>query len=176
MHSTKLLGLCHAKAKSEFQIIVSVKSKEQWRTWSIIPWWEKAGRNPTFSLSQKSNDNLFTLAWREFGCIYTEMFILVYRLAFDAKPDRVMLCLTGNHWACSGISWQPQHQMSHQRHFASSARGFLGFCFISGHRIFVTTPHYFDLSSYLIFRHLAGFMARWHYLIVFCPIISPLAT
>ena len=72
----------------------------------------------------------------------------VYRLVLDAKPDRVMLWLSGNHWACSGISWQPQHQMSHQRHFASSARGFLGFCFISGHRIFVTTPHYFDLSSY----------------------------
>ena len=45
----------------------------------------------TILLSQKSNENLFTLAWREFGCIYTEMFILVYRLAFDAKPDRVML-------------------------------------------------------------------------------------
>ena len=43
---------------------------------------------------------------------------------------------------------QSQHQMSRQRHFASSARVFLGFWFISGHRIFVTTPHYFNLSSY----------------------------
>ena len=41
-----------------------------------------------------------------------------------------------------------RHQMSRQRHFASSARGFFGFCFISGHRIFVTTPQHFDLSSY----------------------------
>ena len=72
----------------------------------------------------------------------------VYRLVLDAKPDRVMLWLTRNHWACSGIFWQTRHQMSRQRHFAPSARGFLGFCFISGHRIFVTTPHYFDLSSY----------------------------
>ena len=38
--------------------------------------------------------------------------------------------------------------MARQSHFASSARGFSCFCFISGHRIFVTTPHYFDLSSY----------------------------
>ena len=30
----------------------------------------------------------------------------------------------------------------------SAGWGFLGFCFISGHRIFVTTPHYFDLSSH----------------------------
>ena len=72
----------------------------------------------------------------------------VYRLVLDAKPDRVMMWLTGNHWACSGISWQTRHQMARQSHFASSARGFLGFCFISSHRIFVTTSHYFDLSSY----------------------------
>ena len=36
----------------------------------------------------------------------------VYRLVLDAKPDRMMPCLTGNHWACSGIFWQTRYQMS----------------------------------------------------------------
>ena len=72
----------------------------------------------------------------------------VYRLVLDAKPDRVMLWLAENSRACSRDSQPVTVSMSRQSHFASSARGFSCFCFISGHRIFVTTPHYFDLSSY----------------------------
>ena len=46
------------------------------------------------------------------------------------KPDRVILWLAENHWACSRIYWQPQHQMSRKRHFASSARGQFVFLFV----------------------------------------------
>ena len=73
----------------------------------------------------------------------------VYRLVLDAKPDRVMLWLAENSRACSRDSQPVTVSMARQSHFASSARGFSCFCFISGHRIFETTPHYFDLSSYL---------------------------
>ena len=39
-----------------------------------------------------------------------QVFILVYRLAMDARPERVMVGLAENIQACLRIFWQPQHQ------------------------------------------------------------------
>ena len=38
------------------------------------------------------------------------VFIYVYRLAIDARPERVMMGLTENIQACLRIFWQLQHQ------------------------------------------------------------------
>ena len=74
----------------------------------------------------------------------------VYRLALDAKPDRVMLWLTENTGACSRIFSQPQHQCL-ARDILHQAQGvYLGFCFSCWHGILWWTDFWaiIHLSSY----------------------------
>ena len=55
-------------------------------------------------------------------------FILFYRLAMDARPERVMVGLTENIQACLRDFQTGTASMARKRHLASIARGFCGFC------------------------------------------------
>ena len=59
------------------------------------------------------------------------MFILVYRLAMDAKPERVMVGLTENIQACLRDFQTGTASMARKRHLASTARGLLCFCLMT---------------------------------------------
>ena len=58
-------------------------------------------------------------------------FILVYRLAMDARPCGVMVGLTENIQACLGDFQTGTASMARKRHLASTARGFCGFCLMT---------------------------------------------
>ena len=58
-------------------------------------------------------------------------FILVYRLAMDARPCGVMVGLTENIQACLGDFQTGTASMALKRHLASTARGFCGFCLMT---------------------------------------------
>ena len=59
------------------------------------------------------------------------MFILVYRLAMDARPERVMVGLTENIQACLRDFLAATASMARKRHLASTARGLFGFCLMA---------------------------------------------
>ncbi len=58
-------------------------------------------------------------------------FILVYRLAMDARPCGVMVGLTENIQACLGDFQTGTASMARKRHLASTARGLLCFCLMT---------------------------------------------
>ena len=58
-------------------------------------------------------------------------FILVYRLAMDARPERVMVGLTENIQACLRDFQTGTASMARKRHLASTARGLLCFCLMT---------------------------------------------
>ena len=58
-------------------------------------------------------------------------FILVYRLAMDARPCGVMVWLAENIQACLRDFQTGTASMAHKRHLASTARGFCGFCLMT---------------------------------------------
>ena len=55
-------------------------------------------------------------------------FILVYRLAMDARPERVMVGLAENIQACLRDFLAATASMARKRHLASTARGLCCFC------------------------------------------------
>ena len=69
------------------------------------------------------------LVMEEGFLVVEERFVFfVYRLVTDAKPDRGMMYPFENTRACSWDFQTDTASMSRKRHFASSTRGFSGFC------------------------------------------------
>ena len=67
-------------------------------------------------------------------------FILVYRLAMDARPERVMMWLAENIQACLRIFRRAQHQWLARDILHQPQGGLFGFCLMA--RIHRTNPSY----------------------------------